>query len=313
MKLLVFSFGLGASALKLGLGGIDPVSLDMDPPPYHVINVGMEAVSPDAVTVRKQYDESRNEAYNLAALAERSYKGSSQLEALLGENSFLLEKQFGSKAQDDIPIVDVGLAQGEEHSIVGSAIAGMQQSSRSQFSLAITKLKNAYTTALGDAKMNMADSVRRHFGAVSFLVEEPSFRVDIVPIQSDDGAGAAITQQVFGKKTAAVSQLGEGGRQELTEIAKIMSAEFDKALSANVHSSFLQAVPGRAEGFHKQLNIRLVPSAAPTISDMLDGAVAREDVSEENLRDQILTLELKLVTEINGFAQQLLKHVAAVS
>jgi hypothetical protein len=309
MKLLVVSLVLGVPALKLG--GIDPVSLDMDPPPYHQIVVGMESVSPDALTVRKNYDESRDEAYNLAALAERSYKGSSQLEALLGENSFL--QQFGSKGVDDIPIVDVGLAQGEEHSIVGNTIAEMQRYARSQFSTAVGNLKRSYTTAMGNAKMSMADSVRRHFASSSFIVEEPSFRVDVVPAKSDQGAGSASSQQLFGKKAAALTQLYEGGSKELLEIAKIMSSEFDKALSANVHSSFLEAVPGRAEGYHKQLNIRLVAPTAATISDMLEGAMAREDVSEENLRNQILTLELKLVQQINSFAQDLLKHVSAIA
>lgn len=308
MKLFVFSLG---AVSALSLRGVDPVSMDMDPPPYHQIVVGMESQSPDAVTVRKAYDESRNEAYNLAALAERSYKGSSQLEALIGENAFL--QQFGSKTADDIPIVDVGLTEGELHQQVGSAISDMQRYSRAEFSSAVEKLKQGYVNALSTVKMDMANSVRKHFAPLSFLAEDPSFRVDVVPAVSDEGAGAATAQQLFGRKMSALRALADGGKDELREIGKIMAAEFDKALSANVHSSFLEAVPGRAEGFHKQLNIRLVAPTAPTIADLLEGAMAREDVSEENLRNQILTLQLRLVTEINGFAQSLLKHVSAIA
>ena len=282
-----------------------------NPPPYQVINVGMEAASPNPIRVRENYEEARNEAYNLASLADRSWKGSAQLEALLGENSFLM--QFGGKSSEDVPIVDVGLAKGVEHAQVGNTINNLQAAVRTNFAQGVAKLNQQYGLALSEAKTSIADSVRRHFGAISFLVEEPSFRVEIVPTTSDEAAGSAAAQQLFGRKQAAVSALVDGASAELKEIAKILSSEFDKALSANVHSSFLGAVPSRATGFHKQLNIRLTQSDAPSVADLLSDAISREDISEANLRGQILTIQLKLVQEINSFAAQMLQHVSAVA
>jgi hypothetical protein len=279
-----------------------------NPSPYQVINVGMEAASPNPIRVRENYDEARNEAYNLAGLADRSWKGSAQLEAILAENSFL------QKSSEDVPIVDVGLAKGVEHAQLGNTISNLQAAVRSNFAQGVAKLNQQYGVALAEAKTSIVDSVRRHFGAISFMnVAEPSFRVEIVPTTSDEAAGSAAAQQLFGRKQATVTALVDGASAELKEIAKILSSEFDKALSANVHSSFLGAVPTRSTAFNKQLNIRLTQSDAPSVADLLSDAISREDISEANLRGQILTIQLKLVQEINSFVAQMLQHVSSVA
>jgi len=291
---------LGVQAARLS----GPAANDFNPPPVHEINVSLEAATPNAVGVRGNYEDARTEAANLANLAERSFRDSAQLEALLG-SSFL--------QRGDVPVVDVGLASGSEHAQVASTIGSLQKEARTNFAQGVARLNQSFEKALFDGKTAMADSVRRHFGAVSFAVDEPSFRVDVVPTASDEGAGSAAAQQVFGRKGAAAAALIQSASAELKEIANVLSAEFDKALSANVHSSFLGAVPAGAEGFHKQLNIRLTQSDAATISDLIFDAAARQDVAEGNFRNQILTVELKLVQQLNAFAAQLLKHVGSVA
>ena len=163
------------------------------------------------------------------------------------------------------------------------------------------KLSNLIATYQAVEKQTVAQ-VLAALGRSSFLQLNPvapSFRVKVVQSAADESSAAAAIDAIEGKRNDAEAAMLEQAAGELAEFGKVLISTVKSARGGR--RSFLGAVPSSAEGYHKNLNIRVMAdSAFPTISGMAASMEKRRDASEGRLRAMILNLQLNLAKRVNA-------------
>ena len=135
---------------------------------------------------------------------------------------------------------------------------------------------------------------------------EPSIYFQMAPSHADTAAAASAIAGLESKRAAAEASMLDSAISELGEFAKVYVAELSSAVKGK--SSFLGAVPSGAEGFHRQINVKLMPTEEfSSISKMAENMERRRDASEGAMRAAILDLELSLAKSLNAFTASALR------
>lgn len=273
-----------------------------NPPPYEVYNIAFENASPDTAILRALAEERRSETSAMAGVADTRSKVQKTLDALSGIDllhqqraSFL--KSRGGDAQN-FPVVEVSLASGTNpFPSVAGKIAQLESAREAKEAVMLTKLTAAYNTILSGAKAQLATSF------LKLNPIEPSVEFNMIPSNADVSAAAAALDGMESKRATAEEAMLNGAISELSEFAKVVVNEIKNNRGAR--KSFLRskAIPSTAEGFHRQYNMRLVPSDSyASISRMAAGMERRRDASEAAIRAAVLDLEMSMARSLNAFA-----------
>lgn len=306
MKTAIALTGLMASSVS-AFGGVATATNQANPPPYEVYNIAFENASPDTAVLRALAEERRSETAAMAGVADSRSKTQKTLDALAGidllhqQRASFLRAQGG--AASDFPVLEVSLANPTNpYPSVSGKIAQLESLREQKEATLLTKLTMAYNAILSGAKAQLASSL----GRASFLrlnPVEPSIEFNMVPSHADTSAAAAALDSMESKRAAAEEAMLNGAISELSEFAKVVVSEISR--NAKSRGSFLKsrAIPSTAEGYHRQLNVRLVPSDSfASVSRMAAGMERRRDASEAAIRAAVLDLEMQMAKSLNAFA-----------
>lgn len=202
-------------------------------------------------------------------------------------------------------VVEVGLGSSSNPLPQVAAAVARQETAREQAEdRKLRALQAAFAQIQSSASAHIVGLISRSRGKASFLglnPVEPAVRVTVVGAAADESAGAHGISNIEAKRQAAEDQLLDGAVSELNELAKVIIQTVEQSLGGR--RSFLQtglSATG-AEGYHRQLNVRLTgDSSYPTVSSMAAAMERRRDVSESRIRAIILDLQLKLAKRLNA-------------
>lgn len=200
-------------------------------------------------------------------------------------------------------VIELGLGSATNpHPYFANKIASREGVRESTESQQLKNLMAQYSVievnALSQIKNVLAHGCRSSFLGVNPV--EPAVKVTVVPSVADESAAAAAFDSLEDKRTSAEKQLFAQAMGELNEFAKVIINTAQSAACGR-KGSFLQVVPGKPEGFHRQLTVRLQSdNNYPTISNMAAAAERRRDVAESAIRAQVLSLQLHLARRLNS-------------
>ena len=137
---------------------------------------------------------------------------------------------------------------------------------------------------------------------------DPSFRARVVPASADEDSAASEITALENSITSAENSLVSAGIAELRDLADVFVSHLEKSLRSTGRGAFLQkAVPGAAEGFSRQLNLRILSDENfPTISKLARDSVRRGEISMEELRSEIFAAEVNLAKDMLMWTQSAL-------
>jgi hypothetical protein len=308
--------GANAQFESGALFGVSTSKMGANPPPYEVYNIAIENASPDASLTRRLAEERRSETLALQGVAETRSRSEHVVDSLSAidalharRTAFLKTQGIAGGSPLDFPVVEAGLASPTNpYPSVANRIASLEKSRESMEAAELSALTSAYAAILAKSKAEISRAMGSSFlgSKASFLrvnPMEPSVEFNLVPSHSDVSAAGPAIDAMEAKRAAAEKAMLDSAVAELGEFAKVVVSEITR--NASSRKSFLakRAVPGQAEGFHRQLNIKLIPADNyMSVSNMVTSMERRRDASESAMRAAILDLEMSLAKSLNAFA-----------
>lgn len=233
-----------------------------NPSGYEEITVAVENSLPDLVDARAAADERR---------------------------SFL--------KQGPAPVLEVGLGSAEgAYPEIASALAHSASSMGRLSTELEASLQAAKASALAGATSGMSASVGRWLGRSSF-VAEPTVKITASGAMANhvsQGVVDAVTS-LEGKRDDAFRALVNQAQGDMKEIARVMVAEFNRAISG---TSFL--------GDSKNVNVKVMSAEFPSVSSVVAAAEARRDSAEAAAVQRVLNAEMALVKDITAAAARIM-------